>query len=111
MEEKNSGIFYDVIRLSNNDEISVYASTRRPIKVCSGIGTSHGRYLALNSNFSKHVTAVVTFSASGLRTPPIFIVSNVNIMQSWFRSLIRQQWAMIIRCIRSRRLTELLNTR
>lgn len=88
ISEKHPGIFADPDRLWNLDETDVTAEFGRKIKVFSSSRSHHGgRRAQRGGKSSRHVTALVAVSASGRKTPPLFIVSGKRIMDSWFEPL------------------------
>ena len=92
VEKRNPNIFSHAERLWNMDETAIEVEYGKKRKVFSSSKSHHGGTKSQRGGKqSKHITAVVAVSASGRKTPPIFIVAGKNIMSSWFQPLSVEQ--------------------
>ena len=73
-------------RIWNVDETDVDATYGKREKVFTCSKSNHGGFVACSTNKAsqKHITAVICVSASGLKTPPFFIVAGKRINERWF---------------------------
>ena len=83
---KNPEILNNPNRIWNLDETAVDATYGKREKVFTSSKNNEGGFIACSTNKAsqKHITAVICVSASGLKTPPFFIVAGKRINERWF---------------------------
>jgi len=87
VESEYPGIFEDPNCIWNMDETSIDGKGNIKKIFCSSIGSNSGSKVDSDIANGKHVTCVVTTSASGKKIPPFFIIEGVNIMKKFFDTL------------------------
>ena len=72
----------------NLDETAVSCEYGKKRKMFGGADTDHGGYAACHvSKMSRHITAIIAVSTSGLKSPPSCIVAAKNVISSWLELL------------------------
>ena len=84
--KNHPGMLTNPNRIWNLDETAVDGRYGKREKVFLSSDSHHGGFVACSTNKAsqKHITAVVCVSASGLKTPPFFIVAGKRINARWF---------------------------
>lgn len=87
VQKDHPTIFADPDKVWNMGETAVAASgTKRKIFMGSE-GASIGSRASANNARGKHMTCIVTTSASGKKIPPFVIIAGAKVMKRWFEPL------------------------
>jgi len=84
-------IYDDPNRIWNMDETSIDGSGNVRKIFCASAGSNTGSRVDGDATNGKHVTCVVTTSASGLKIPPFFIIEGSILMKKFFEPLVKPQ--------------------
>lgn len=87
VEQRHPGIFTDPDRLWNMDETHVDGEFGKRRKGFTDARSHHGGFMSVQKGSGKHMTALLTASASGKLAPLFAIAAGKKVMQAWTEPL------------------------
>ena len=87
VEKRHPGIFDDPDRIWNMDEAHVDGEFGHRRKVFRSAQSHHGGFQPVQKGSGKHLTAVITASASGKLVPLFSIAAGKNVIEAWLKPL------------------------
>lgn len=90
IQTKHHGILQDPRRVWNMDETAVDCTLGKWLRGFTSATTKNGGHRSVKSTYgmSKHITAVIAANATGILTPPFFIVAGKRKNSDWWSPVI-----------------------